>query len=703
MSSEFYIQTHAPLPGYLAGYAAVGAYYYDISASIYYQNTGTQANPVWSYIATIPTGTVLLNTVETIAVVTATAFDSVTQVVSVLGYTTIGIGAQTIRRVTSEPAHPGKYRSLDRYLPNGTINNTNGGWWELYTDTNVVQPEMFGGIADGVTDNYTAITNMIAYIEYYNDGFHSAKIAAGFQTGSYYCTQQLNSYYSCRYFCYQAPMVEGQGSTLITFPAGVSGWRIHNYPTGGGGSPQFENIWLRAATGQTPAFIHGWVVERSAFFINCAAWNFPGNGFHFNGATDGAGFDHVVGFNDFTRVTGCSGSYNGYNGFYCYGADANIMLFECNSAIGNKQFGFRSDGFLGNLFVLNHASGNGGAYQTPPPIVTHGGESWVVVPKYENFTLTNPAITTPGTDATVWSRYAGAAAGPVQAWVNGTNYQAGGGYCIFDNSRGIGNYNEDGQGPNYLTSGTWLGSADANGYFFGIQNAFNPGTARNGPGANFAIGANPDVSGSEDISVSMCRPSGTSNKLCLTMGGSVSGTWTYEMNGADGLQFYNVQIGASTGFPTYWVIGNNSQYTLGTDAATVKGVLAFPKFGLGVQGAGNPTAGIQIDCKDVTWSSGKVGKGWLRVNLSPNSAGSPLVWRTTTSGTIGSGAVTETLYGSAVPIYPSTTVASLPAATVVGARCFVTDANATTYLSIVAAGGANKVPVVWNGTNWVIG
>ena len=53
----------------------------------------------------------------------------------------------------------------------------------------------------------------------------------------------------------------------------------------------------------------------------------------------------------------------------------------------------------------------------------------------------------------------------------------------------------------------------------------------------------------------------------------------------------------------------------------------------------------------------------------------------------------------------STTVASLPSAATsgAGARAFVTDANATTFLSTVAAGGANKVPVVSDGTNWLIG
>lgn len=53
----------------------------------------------------------------------------------------------------------------------------------------------------------------------------------------------------------------------------------------------------------------------------------------------------------------------------------------------------------------------------------------------------------------------------------------------------------------------------------------------------------------------------------------------------------------------------------------------------------------------------------------------------------------------------STTVSALPSAATAGsgARAFVTDANATTFLSTVAGGGANKVPVVSDGTNWLIG
>lgn len=53
----------------------------------------------------------------------------------------------------------------------------------------------------------------------------------------------------------------------------------------------------------------------------------------------------------------------------------------------------------------------------------------------------------------------------------------------------------------------------------------------------------------------------------------------------------------------------------------------------------------------------------------------------------------------------SYTVGTVPSASAAGAgaRSFVTDATATTFMSVVAGGGANKVPVVSDGTNWLIG
>lgn len=51
---------------------------------------------------------------------------------------------------------------------------------------------------------------------------------------------------------------------------------------------------------------------------------------------------------------------------------------------------------------------------------------------------------------------------------------------------------------------------------------------------------------------------------------------------------------------------------------------------------------------------------------------------------------------------PACLVSELPAA-VASVRGFVTDANSTTFASVVAGGGANGVPVYFDGTDWRIG
>lgn len=58
-----------------------------------------------------------------------------------------------------------------------------------------------------------------------------------------------------------------------------------------------------------------------------------------------------------------------------------------------------------------------------------------------------------------------------------------------------------------------------------------------------------------------------------------------------------------------------------------------------------------------------------------------------------------------IPVTGATTVSALPAAATAGAgaRAFVTDANSTTFLATAVGGGTNKVPVVSDGTNWLIG
>lgn len=98
------------------------------------------------------------------------------------------------------------------------------------------------------------------------------------------------------------------------------------------------------------------------------------------------------------------------------------------------------------------------------------------------------------------------------------------------------------------------------------------------------------------------------------------------------------------------------------------------------------------------------GYGWTSVSDSifPNDNADTALNR-------GSAGVVEVNNGTAGGVgyikTPATTVGALIAAATVGAgtRAFVTDANATTFLSVAAGGGSNKVPVVSDGTNWLIG
>jgi hypothetical protein len=63
----------------------------------------------------------------------------------------------------------------------------------------------------------------------------------------------------------------------------------------------------------------------------------------------------------------------------------------------------------------------------------------------------------------------------------------------------------------------------------------------------------------------------------------------------------------------------------------------------------------------------------------------------------------ETLGLLDMALIPALTVAQLPAAGNRSAVSFVTDATVTTFGTIVAGTGTNKVPVYDDGTNWRIG
>lgn len=64
------------------------------------------------------------------------------------GYASAGDNGQaTFKRVWSEPSHPGKFRSADRFMPDSSLSLENGGWWEVTSP--VLTPQMFNAPTNG--------------------------------------------------------------------------------------------------------------------------------------------------------------------------------------------------------------------------------------------------------------------------------------------------------------------------------------------------------------------------------------------------------------------------------------------------------------------------------------------------------------------------------------------------------------------------
>jgi len=102
-----------------------------------------------------------------------------------------------------------------------------------------------------------------------------------------------------------------------------------------------------------------------------------------------------------------------------------------------------------------------------------------------------------------------------------------------------------------------------------------------------------------------------------------------------------------------------------------------------------------------TWNNGATTFGALTVDVTNTASAAASTLLDLAVGGTTQLSVSISNYFSQTPV----TVASLTAAATAGAgaRAFVSDANATTFASIVAGSGSNNVPVYSDGTNWRIG
>lgn len=593
-------------------------------------------------------------------------------------------------------------RSSDTFLPNGSIDATNGGYWIL--TNNIIMPEMFGAVRNGVTDDSGAIQAAINYAESATitptpAGHKVSPIAIMFTIGTYACSNGLVSRVGVRYFAPTVTMGGDQGTSTvrILFPntfTGVAGW---HFTDNNSGLCTVENISLQfgSATG-TPAPIHGWMIDFTIRMFNCGALFWPGNGFHVNGQ---AGFGVAAGFADSCMFTVCLASGCGYNGFYGWGSNYQIGLFNTCYAFGNYQFGFRDQGLLGNVYLNCNSAANANASVTAtPPLVTFGGATYMVVPinnfANSDFALTLPSTTTPGTDSTVWQLISNSALPGVPAWSSGTLYQPGGPFCTSAACSVYRPYCESTQ-PYSWVLGVVLDPED---FGFNAPSIAAP--------VKFIDGG---------LSVTQTNQVGALQNIVTTLG-NIGATRTtgnlnfWEVSGSVSGQFImsfdatsNVLLCARSSVLGGWNISSNAVGTpqYGTGAG-ISGQFGCISIGLGYNNS-IPANGMVLGASSSAPASGARGLGWFNFAWGGGVTVAGLLgWQTTTAGSPG----TQTpLYGSHVPAYGASTVALLPTG-VQGASATVTDSTQTLAAGIGTAavgGGVNITPVYHDGTTWRIG
>lgn len=206
------------------------------------------------------------------------------------------------------------------------------------------------------------------------------------------------------------------------------------------------------------------------------------------------------------------------------------------------------------------------------------------------------------------------------------------------------------------------------------------GSTGNISGTNQSLTGNLEVTGKSKL--------GAIGNVNITGGSS---GYIISTDGSGNLSFISPSATQSPApMPTYVPSGD----TL-TISANYQGIFGYP---ITIDGS-IVVDGILIDVNDATVPGGTINT--VQFNDGTQLTGTTNFTFVATTGTLSVPNITTT----GVVKTTATTYSGLPSAGTVGAgaRAFITDANTTTFLATVGGGGSNSVPVVSNGSTWIVG
>ena len=216
--------------------------------------------------------------------------------------------------------------------------------------------------------------------------------------------------------------------------------------------------------------------------------------------------------------------------------------------------------------------------------------------------------------------------------------------------------------------------------YFNVKNGLTAGPITLDATSGNATATNLSVTGISDL--------GAIANVNIT--GGVSGQ-AIITDGSGNLTFGNVTATTDPA-PMPYYVGTGTTITIPED---YQGIFGYP---ITIDGT-IVVDGIMIDVNDSTVPAGYA--SYVQYNNGNVMGGVSSFTFVASTGILSVPNITTT----GVVKTTATTYSALPLAAVAGAgaRAFITNANTTTFLATVGGGGSNSVPVVSNGTVWVVG